>query len=246
MYLFRVYNRGISDDSFIITGTGSSDGWDVKYYIFGTTKDVTNNVTGAGWRPPNLAPGGTTGVYAMVTPDATVAAGSANTLYVTATPTGSPVSSDTVKAVTEYPAYAKPDFLIKASTDTDYIGYGILNNDGTGQTKSLDVLANRNAMYLFRVYNTGNANDTIKIQGPGSANGWTVNYYQFGTTNNVTNDVINAGYRLNLNAGDTSGVYALVRPNSTVPVNETFTLNMIAASEFDNKSDVVKAVTTRK
>lgn len=65
MYLFRVYNRGISDDSFIITGTGSSDGWDVKYYIFGTTKDVTNNVTGAGWRPPNLAPGGTTGVYAM-------------------------------------------------------------------------------------------------------------------------------------------------------------------------------------
>lgn len=182
-----------------------------------------------------------------VTPDATVAAGSSKTLLVKAASYFNPEISDTVKAVTEYPAYAKPDFLIKASTDANYIGYGILNNDGTDQTKSLDVLANRNAMYLFRVYNTGNANDTIKIQGPGSANGWTVNYYQFGTTTNVTNDVINAGYRLNLNAGDTSGVYALVRPNSTVPVNETFTLNMTAASEFDNnKLDVVKAVTTRK
>jgi hypothetical protein len=38
-----------------------------------------------------------------------------------------------------------------------------------------------------------------------------------------------------------------VRPDATVPIDETFTLNMTATSITDNnKSDVVKAVTTRK
>ncbi len=245
MYLFRVYNRGAYEDLFKITGPGSSSGWTVRYYKFGSTVDVTDLVTSYGWVTPYLAPGGTTGVYALVAPDGT-AVGSTNTLLVEASSIYGN-SSDTVKAITEYPACAKPDLLIKASTDANYIGEGIINNDGTDQTRSLDVLANRNAMYLFRVYNSGNVNDTIKIQGPGSSGGWTVNYYLFGTTTNVTNDVVNNGYNFNLDPGATSGVYALVNPNSTVPIDETYTLSITATSGNDSsKLDVVKAVTTRK
>ena len=100
---FRVKNAGYLSDSFIITGPSGGSGWTVKYCDLVTGADVTSQVTGTGWLSGTMAPGTDRGVYAKITPDATVTSGSSKTLTITAASIGSPTKTDVVKAVTIVP-----------------------------------------------------------------------------------------------------------------------------------------------
>jgi hypothetical protein len=100
---FRVKNAGYLSDSFKITGPAGGSGWTVKYCDLVTGADVTSQVTGTGWLSGTLAPGTDKGVYAKITPDATLASGSSKTLTITATSIGSSAKIDVVKAVTTVP-----------------------------------------------------------------------------------------------------------------------------------------------
>ena len=53
--------------------------------------------------------------------------------------------------------------LIKASGDASYLGEGIFNTDGTGQTRSLSIKAGRSATFIVNTQNDGSATDTFTI-----------------------------------------------------------------------------------
>ena len=100
---FRVKNAGFLSDSFKITGPGGGGGWTVKYIDLASGADVTSQVTGTGWLSGTMAPGTDKGVYAKITPDATLTSGSSKTLTITAASISSPTKIDVVKAITTVP-----------------------------------------------------------------------------------------------------------------------------------------------
>ena len=245
-YGFRARNGGNAIDSFRITGPAGGSGWSVKYYDFTTNADVTSQVTGAGWISRVLAPGTIGGVFVNIKPDSTVPLGSSITLTMTGTSMSDNTKIDVVKAVTTCVASYKPDLMIKLGTETTYSGLGIINADGTNQTKSQNAAINQKVTCSFRVKNAGYLSDSFKITGPGGGSGWSVKYIDLATGADVTSQVTGTGWLSGTMApGTDKGVYAKIMPDSTVTSGSSKTLTITAASVGNSaKIDVVKAVTT--
>ena len=245
-YTFKVRNAGDSDDSFKITGPGSVAGWNVRYYESNTGAEVTSLVTGGGWLSGTLAPGATKGIFVNVKPDATLSLGSTNTLLIKAESEADDSKIDVVKAVTTFTGIYKTDMLIKSGPDTSYSGAGTYSTDGANQTKMQNVCAGQKVTYGFRARNGGNAVDSFRITGPAGGSGWSVKYYDFTTSADVTTQVTGAGWVSSILApGTMGGVFVNIKPDSTVPLGSSITLTVTGTSMSDNtKIDVVKAVTT--
>ena len=246
-YSFKVKNAGIQNDSFTITAPAGGSGWSVRYYDLLTGAELTSQVTGSGWSSGILAPGGVSkGIFVKITPNATVPAGTVNTLLITAASEADDSKIDVVKAVTTFAGTYKTDMILKAGSETSYTGTNVFNADGTGQMKALNVSAGQKVTYTFRAQNAGNASDSFRITGTSGGSGWSVKYYDIATNAEVTSQVTGAGWVSPILAPKgTAGVYANVRFDSSVSVGSTITLSITGSSESDNtKTDVVKAVTT--
>ncbi|MHB1459549.1 MAG: hypothetical protein ACYC0V_21775, partial [Armatimonadota bacterium] len=243
-YSFKVKNAGDTNDSFKITAPTGGSGWIVKYYDLSTNAEVTSQVTGTGWSSGTLAPGASKGIYATVKPDASVPAGSVNTLLITAASESDQTMTDVVKAVTSFIGTYKTDMLIKTGVDISYRGFGTYNTDGTNQTKSQNVSSGQKVICAFRAFNGGNAYDSFRITGTAGGNGWTVKYLDLTTNVDVTSQMTGSGWLTGMIApGIMKGVYAQIRPDATVPIGSSITLTITGISESDNsKIDVVKSV----
>ena len=138
------------------------------------------------------------------------------------------------------------DLLIKSGTESSYSGTDIYSDDGSNQAKSQNTAPNQKVTYAFKVKNAGDANDSFKITGPGSVNGWNVRYYESNTGAEVTSQVTGSGWSSGtLTPGATRGIFVNVKPDSTLSLGATNTLLIKAESEADDsKIDVVKAITT--
>ena len=245
-YAFKVKNIGDANDSFKITGPAGGIGWSVRYYDLITGAEITSQVTGAGWPSGALVPGASKGIFVKITPNASLPAGSVNTLLIAAASETDSSAVDVVKAVTTFVGSYKTDMILKAGSETKYTGTGIFNTDGTGQTKALNVSAGQKVTYTFRAQNAGNANDSFRIVGTPGGSGWSVKYYDIATNVEVTSQVTGSGWVSGTVAPKGyPGVYANVKPDATVPLGSTITLTITGSSESDNtKTDVVKSVTT--
>ena len=245
-YVFKVKNAGDADGSFKISGPGSIAGWNIRYYESNTGTEVTSQVTGAGWSSGTLAPGATKGIFVNVKSDSTLSLGSTNTLLITAASDSDNTKIDVVKAVTTFTGIYKTDMLIKSGPETSYTGAGTYSTDGANQTKSQNVCAGQKVTFGFRARNGGNAIDSFRITGPAGGSGWSVKYYDFTTSTDVTSQVTGAGWvSSTLAPGTIGGVFVNIKPDSTVPLGSSITLTVTGTSESDNtKIDVVKSVTT--
>ncbi|MHB1457244.1 MAG: DUF7948 domain-containing protein [Armatimonadota bacterium] len=243
-YAFKVRNAGDANDSFKITGPAGGSGWSVRYYDLNTSAELTSQVTGSGWTSGTLAPGASKGIYASIKPDASVPAGSVNTLIITAASEADDSKIDVVKAVTSFVGTYKTDMLIKTGVDISYRGFGTYNTDGTNQTKSQNVSAGQKVICAFRAMNGGNAYDSFRITGTAGGNGWTVKYLDLTTNVDVTSQMTDSGWSSGMIApGIMKGVYAQIKPDATVPIGSSITLTITGISESDNsKIDVVKSV----
>ena len=246
VYVFRVKNAGENNDSFKITGPAGGSGWGIKYYDLSTGADVTTFVTGAGYPSGILVPGLTKGISVSVKPDATLSLGATNTLLITAASDTDNTKIDVVKAATNFTGIYKIDMLIKSGPETSYSGASTYSTDGTNQTKMQNVCAGQKVTYGFRARNGGNAIDSFRITGPAGGSGWSVKYYDFTTSADVTSQVTGAGWVSSILApGIMGGVFVNIKPDATVPLGSSITLTVTGTSMSDNtKIDVVKAVTT--
>src|SRR6185436_1708964 len=74
------------------------------------------------------------------------------------------------------PTTRRPDALIKATSDTTYVGDNIYNTDGANQTKSLTVRGGKTANYDIQVQNDGSASDSFKVGGSTGTSSLSVKY----------------------------------------------------------------------
>jgi hypothetical protein len=142
------------------------------------------------------------------------------------------------------PPVRKPDNLIEASGDASYLGEGIFNTDGTGQTRSLSIKAGRSATFIVNTQNDGSATDTFTILGTGSSSPLSVKYYSGASGGTDITSAVTAGtYTLsNVAAGSSQYIHFVVTAATNAPsgTNRGFLVTAISAADT-TKRDAVKA-----
>jgi len=246
MYLARFHNDGNMAQSLRITGTSGNSKWTVRYVDHTTGHDITAAVTGTGWQTPILNQGGWLPVKVLITPGATTAAGAARNALITGTSAVDAAKSDAVKATAVCASYVQPDALIY--NGAVYIGDGVYNSNGTGQTFAQAVSLGRTATYQVRFCNDGNTAQRLKTKGSPGSSKWTVRYVDYATGADITAAVTSAGWQTaSLSPGAYVRLKVLVTPGASAAVGATASILVTATSTVDaTKKDVVKASTTRK
>jgi len=140
----------------------------------------------------------------------------------------------------------QPDLLVCNYGEATYAGAGVINLDGTNQTKSQSIANGVLATYLLRVKNTGNSPDTFTLSATGGGAGWKVQYVDQSTGADITKTITATGWKtITLAAGAWLTYTIHVTPDSTVIGGTLNTLQITAVSGNDStKKDLVKTVTT--
>lgn len=90
------------------------------------------------------------------------------------------------------PPAVQLDAELRRSTSATYLGDGVYNATGAGQTVATSIRRTQTVTFVVRVRNEATSTDTISVSGPGSTPGFTVRYL-VGTTN-VTTDVVSGSF----------------------------------------------------
>jgi hypothetical protein len=138
------------------------------------------------------------------------------------------------------PAY-QPDAQIKLARDNSYLGVGIINTTGAGQTRSTTTALGKSKTFDVRFVNAGTHSDAIAVKGCKSSNGFTVRYLK-GTTN-ITANVSAGTYKTGTLASGASQVLKLkIAVSSTATAGTIDTCAVTARSNHaPTRQDEVKA-----
>ncbi len=139
-----------------------------------------------------------------------------------------------------------PDGQIKNSSDVDYVGNNIYNNDGTGQTKEQEVALGTPAVFHIKIENDGANADNIKVTGTGGVSDWTVIYYDDLTGGTeITGDVTGGGWFTGvLLSDDSKEIRVEVTPALSASGSYEVLVTGTSLNAVPEKKDVVKAITT--
>ena len=138
-----------------------------------------------------------------------------------------------------------PDLSLRPSTTSSYIGMGIYNLDGTGQTVSQAVAKNVKATYYVHIQNNGDVADTLTITGTAAPAGWTVEYRDYATNTVITSAVTGAGWSTGLlNSGAVVTMAVYVTPGATINGGGTATQTMTVTSVGDSTKQDVGVINT--
>ena len=246
-YVVKVLNAGTSTDNFVLTMSGGATGWTLTAIDNASGSSVITALTGAGWTVGPLAPGAGYSCTINATAGGTAAPGVPMTLTCTAVSVTDGTKKDVVKAVTTALG-AQPDLLIKAIADTAYLGQGIVNLDGTNQTRNQTVAGGATAGYMVKVLNAGSSADSFVLTAVGSASGWTLKAFDTVTGASILTALTGSGWTvgpLAPGAGYSCNFY--VTPAVTVTSGTALPVTFTAVSTTDGtRKDVVQAVTTKQ
>ncbi|MFH1228712.1 MAG: CFI-box-CTERM domain-containing protein [Planctomycetota bacterium] len=238
IYHISIQNDGNGLSGFNVRGTGSSLGWQIKYFDHVTStnaSDITSEIIDGTWASGQVVPNGETkDIRVEITPDITVLGGIANDIYITITAT-SDFSKDTVRVATTCTMNPKPDLFIKESTAISYTGENIYNLTGENQTLPKNFNNTVTLTYYVKIENDGNT-DGFKVTGSGSGNGWSVTYYDAlaGGADITANIISSGGWSLTLTPTGSTDIRVEVTPALSVAAGSLKTINVIARSTYDN------------
>ena len=240
-----INNAGFTADSFVLTAAGSATGWTLRAFDIASGSAVISALTGVGWTVGPLAPGASAACNLYAFPSSSTSLGVPMTVTITAVSKKDGTKKDVVKAVSTALG-AQPDLLIRASTDSAYLGQGIVNLDGTSQTRSQNVASGKTAGYNIKVLNSGTSPDTFVLNAAGSATGWSLFASDLATGAAMTSAFTGAGWIVGpLAPGASATCYLGVTPGSAVTPGSSLPVMVTVVSRTDGtKKDVVKALTT--
>jgi subtilisin family serine protease len=248
-YYVEVQNDGDSPDVFKVNAPVTLSGWTVKYLVDSNNTDITTAIkTTSGWSTASLTAGASVRLRVEVTPGSTVAGSSSFAALMTAVSTNDTSKKDAVRATTSTPAprVIGVDAAIRKFGDANYTGEGIVSTSTTNQTATQSTQRNNIAVYYIRLRNTGNAADTIRLYGAGSASTWHVRYFDDGTNADITSAVTGNTWRTpSLAAGATYEVRLEVTPLSGARLNTSRSTQVNATSSASStRRDYIRALTT--
>ena len=248
IFRLRAQNDGPAAAYLRVKGTGGNSTFVVHYYDALTGgSDITSTVTGTGWITRLLNPGGRSEFRVEVVLASTALGNAKRTLSITAFDIAASTVTDVAKAVTICNQVQKPDALIRRQGETAWLGDGIYNTTGVGQTRSRTVAAGTPAVYDLKVQNDGTVPIQVKVKAPPSGTGWTVRYFNALTGGTeITNQVIGNGWLSPILAvGTQRELRVEVTPDSTVAQDAAKGVAIEFADTTSAAKDVVKAVTTK-
>jgi len=245
-FILHLQNDGYWWDNLRLTGQGSTAELHVVYFDAPVAgNNVTASVTGGGWVSRRLAPTLSVTLRMEVTPTGAAVGSTTKTRIVTGSSVTLTSQRDVVKAATTIGAVRQPDLLI---ADEGYIGNGIYNCWGAGQTVSLDADAGDPATYQILLQNDGNITDQFKVKSVTGPTGWDVRFFSaaWGGTD-ITYAVTHDGWLTSPIARDGQrAIRVEVTPDSMVGFGNGIS-TLVEAKSFVNpwKRDAIKAITTR-
>ncbi len=139
----------------------------------------------------------------------------------------------------------QPDAQIRLASDTSYLGgylgVGIINTTGAGQTRTITTAPGKSATFDLKFVNAGTHSDTIAVSGCKSSSGFTVKYFK-GKTNVTTNVAAGTYKTATLAAGARQVLRLKIAVSSTVTAGKLDTCAVTASSGASpTRQDVVKA-----
>ena len=139
----------------------------------------------------------------------------------------------------------QPDLTIRAASASTYLGAGILNRTGAGQTAESLVKDGAAASYVIQVSNAGMTADRFTLTAPAGGAGWSVSYRDLAGGADITKQLTGAGWTTGtLAAGAAASIAVSVTPTAWVKPGSSNTLLVFAISAADDaQADAVKAVT---
>ena len=247
-YNFCVQNSGNVTDDFVLSSLPPTSGWHVQLLDLSTGADITTALTGTGWNIGPIASGAVKSYILYVTPSG-VPVGSAFTMSIKAISLLDPTKLDVVQAITSVPFSYQPDLMIRNPADTAYLGVGLFNTDGAGQTQSQTVAVGATATYLYHLQNDGNTADSFTLISSAMPSGWHAVYYDVTSGANITTQMTGAaGWSISKVApGAVILCYVQITPDNTVASGASATALISATSAANTtRKDAVKAVTIRQ
>jgi len=247
-YYVAVQNDGGATDNITVKSSGDTTGWTVKFYAVDALLNILGPVTltGSGWSTGTLNPGQVCYLRADVIWAGPTGSQTSCTVALTATSAANAAKLDVVKLTTNL--RRGPDLRIHGSVDQGYLGTGVFNLTGLGQTSTIN-LTGASTTYSVRVYNVDVAADTINLKAPLPASGWKARYLLSPSNTDITSKVTSAGgyTSASIAAQGYITVLVVVNPNSYVKLDgySIVTLTGTSGSNPGNQ-DVVKANTVRK
>jgi hypothetical protein len=135
----------------------------------------------------------------------------------------------------------QPDAQIKLASDTSYLGAGVFNLTGAGQTRTTTTAPGKRATFDLRFANAGSASDSIGVLGCTGSGAFKSQYFQGNT--NVTSAVTAGSYNTGKLAVGAGQVLKLkIAVSSTATTGKVFTCAVLASSQAaPSHRDVVKA-----
>ena len=231
-YYVHVQNNGNIPDMFLITGTPAPAGWTVEYKNYTTGTVITTEVAGAGWNTPLMNPGTLLTLAVYVTPGSTVAGGAIAEQTIMLASSANPTQQDVGVLRTTVPEYYQPDLYLRTSSAITYLGSGIYNLTGEGQTTGASVANNVKATYYVRVQNNGNLPEALRVTGVEAPPGWSV-VYKIGATV-ITGQITGTGWTTPVLAvGGTATVTVEVTPSNAVTTG-TVAEQIVTVSSTNN------------
>jgi hypothetical protein len=180
VYQVRVRNAAALADELRLRGDAGGAGWSVRYFDRAEGgSDVTDQMTRAEGRLTGvLQPGETQDLRVEVTPLGEQEVSRSRTVTLRATPRRGSPAMDAVRTVTTCPPAHRPDLMIRNPQDPEYLGQGIFNLTGAGQTKAQTRPPGATATFQFRVRNGALARDRCRIMGPAGAAQTRARYFE--------------------------------------------------------------------
>ncbi len=139
----------------------------------------------------------------------------------------------------------RPDALIRRGPTGVYVGDGVYNTTGQGQTRNAAAHLGGSVTYFVALQNDATVPDEIRVRGMSSTNGFNIRYYTNGT--GITHDVTRGTYTTaTLAPGASVTLKIEVTVATNVPVGAQLSGVLTAKSGADRTvRDVVKFVTHR-
>ena len=139
----------------------------------------------------------------------------------------------------------KPDGMLKNPNFPNFVGEGIFNLTGDGQTISAEVLANSSTTWKIRAANAGTTSDRIRIIGGriNTSDLFTVKYLK--GDENITKQVRSGEFKTRLlEPGDTQTIKAKITGNANVILTSGGTVHVLLVSVKGGASftDLVRMV----
>jgi len=249
-YFILLENAGNTAETFTLTcPLPAITGWKVQVIDCSTGNDITAAVRGAGFSTITLNPCARAGFTIHVTPTTAASGGTVYPVLLTVTSSRDLTKQDAVKAVTTLASNTQPDLTIGNAGDAVYAGYRLFNLDGVNQTKSQTTVAAATVSYFILLENAGNTADifVLNCQKP-KQSGWNVQVIDCSTGNDITAAITTTGFTTKklLNPFARTCFTFHVTPTAAATAGVYPVLVTVSSGQDSNKSDAVKAVTTKQ